>query len=148
MLQIANKDYLRARRFRYVIREGFLDEEKRKALHRMIPADSPAETMAAVEAGIGRGEFSLMDILEDGEKIGFTVFCVCQVDSGKEMLSIATYAKGRGDVTTEAMPLLERIAEDQGCRSIRLHTMRTGLVEKLKNKLGWFVSEIVMRKEF
>jgi hypothetical protein len=103
--------------------------------------------MGMVEAGIDRGEFELFDILENGEKIGFTVLTVIDGDNGTEILSIASYAKGRGDVTIDVMPIIEGIGKARGCKTIRLHTMRTGLVEKLYKKLDWYVSEIVMRKE-
>jgi hypothetical protein len=134
-------------RAKYVLADGFLDTEKSLAMHRYIPADSPAETMAAVERGVRDGRFQLLDIFEDGQPIGFTVYHICECDAGPEMLSICTYARGRGDVTIDAMPLLEGVARQKGCKTIRLHTMRPGLVEKLKTHCDWFVSEIVLRKE-
>jgi len=142
-----SREFKRGQRAIYVLEDGFLDSEKTKALHELIPADSPAETMADVEAGVNRGEFELMDIYEDAEKIGFTIFAVIEGDSGQELLSIATYAKGRGNIAIEGMPLLEGVAKSRGCKTIRLHTMRTGLVKKLTTGLNWYVSEIVMRKE-
>lgn len=141
------RDFKRGQRASYVLRDGFLDAEKLKALHQRIPADSPAETMAGVQAGLDRGEFELLDILEDGKDIGFTIFAIVDHDGGKEFLSIASYAAGRGDVTAEVMPLIEGVAKARACKTIRLHTMRTGLVEKLSKNLNWYVSEIVMRKE-
>ena len=139
------KAFKRDQRALYVLRDGFLDEQKRKDLHRLIPADSPVETTRLIESQIRNGEAWLYDVFEDGEPIGFTVYTFVEGD-GKELLSIASYAKGRGDVTAEVMPLLEGIAKSNNCKSIRLHTMRTGLVQKLI-KADWFVSEIVMRKE-
>lgn len=139
------KEFKRDQRAAYVLRPGFLDAEQRKQLHRLIPHDSPAETMHVVERGLQRGEFEQMDIFQDGRRVGFTVFVENEEDAGKEMLSICTYADGE-NVTGLAMPLLEDVARSRGSKTMRLHTMRTGLVEKLRRS-GWFVSEIVMRKE-
>jgi len=141
------RDHKRKQRKLYVLRDGMLDDTKRGQLHNLIPADSPTETMHFLERGIDRGEFTLADIFEDGERVGFTVYTITENEDGKEFLSIASYAKGKGNVTIEAMPILEGIAKAKGCKTIRLHTMRTGLVKKLTENLNWYVSEIVMRKE-
>lgn len=141
------RDFKRNQRLLFVLRDGVLDDTKRGQLHRLIPADSPTETMHYLERGIDSGEFTLADIYEGGERIGFTVYMITENEDGKEFLSIASYAKGQGDVTTSAMPILEGIAKAKGCKTIRLHTMRTGLVKKLTKNQNWFVSEIVLRKE-
>lgn len=147
MPSLPASDFSRRQRAKYVLRPGFLDAEKRKALHLRIPQDSPVETFAGVESGVKSGEFQLFDVYQDGKRIGFTVSTVTEGDAGRELLSIASYSDGGkgADVTGGAMPILEKIAQEQGCTGIRLHTMRTGLVEKLIPE-GWYVSEIVMRK--
>ena len=141
-----SREFKRSQRLNFVLQEGYLDAEKAKDLKRNIPADSPAEKMEDIEAGIQSGKFELLDIYERREYIGFTVFVIVDFEGGKELLSIATYAKGHSDVTIGAMPLLEDFAKARGCQTIRLHTMRTGLVRKL-SEADWFVSEIILRKE-
>jgi len=140
------RDFKRGQRLRLVLQDGYLDDEKAKNLHRNIPSDNPAESAAMIEAGIKSGDFEVMDLIEDGENIGFTVFAIVDHDRGKEFLTIACYAKGKSDVSANITPILEGIAKARGCSTMRMHTMRTGLVKKL-SKDDWFVSEIIMRKE-
>lgn len=140
------REFKREQRARFVLREGFLDAEKSKELHRLIPHDSPIETMRDVERGIRSGEFKLLDVLENGQRVGFTVYAIVEGNGTKEFLSVASHGKSNTDLSRAIIPMLEAEARKQGCNSIRLHTMRTGLIQKLIS-IDWYVSEIVMRKE-
>lgn len=139
--------FKRDQRAKFVLREGYLNEQTRRQLHRLIPQDNPVETTSVIEDGIRDGSMTLLHVYERGEKVGWTVYSIIKHDAGKEFLSVASHGKSRSDLSTSIIPHLERLAKDKGCQSIRLHTMRTGLVRKLESKLDWYVSEIVMRKD-
>lgn len=109
-----------------------------------IPYDSPTETQAAVIAAIRRGEHKVLKVSQEGKEVGFTVYSVIENERGAEFLSVVSWGQGVS-LTEEVIPLLEDIARQLGCRSMRLHTCRPGLIEKLL-KQNWFCSEIIMRK--
>ncbi|WP_269526500.1 hypothetical protein [Coraliomargarita parva] len=140
------KRFKRIQRGKFVLRAGFLDEQKRRDLHRVIPFDNAVESMHALEKQVQSGECTLAGVFEEGQEVGWTIFKVIEEDHGRELLSVASRGNSKSDLSNEIIPILEDIARQYGCRSIRLHTMRTGLVQKLI-KLDWFVSEVVMRKE-
>jgi hypothetical protein len=128
------------------MRPGFLDAERCKQLHQSIPCDSPVETMDYVEKRVMSGDYTIASVFEDGTPVGWTVYGIENHEQGREMLSVASYGQGKGNLTRAIIPKLEGVARGEGCKTIRLHTIRPGLVEQLL-KQGWFVSEIVMRKE-
>lgn len=142
----ANRDHKRKARARYVLSEGFLDEQKRRSLSDDIPADNPVGCQDYIAEGIRDGRYKLMDIIEDGEAVGWCVYAILPRGELKEMVCVSAFAKGRDNVAAGITPILEDIAAANGCKCFRIHTMRTGLVEKLLGQ-GWFVSEIVLRKE-
>lgn len=45
------------------------------------------------------------------------------------------------------LPVMEDVARKCGCQSISMVTVRPGLVKRLLQRPGWFVAQIVMRKE-
>lgn len=148
MLSASNsRQFKREQRKRFVLREGYLDAQKRACLHRLIPQDSPTEGMHIVERGIDSGEMKLLDVFEDGRIVGITIYSIEENENGREFLSIASYGESGSDLSRSIIPKLEDYAREFGCKTIRLHTMRTGLVKKLTDHLGWYVSEIVMRKD-
>ena len=140
------KEFKRIQRGKFVLRAGFLDEQKRKDLNAVIPFDNAVESMRTLEAQIESGDATLAGVFENGKEVGWTVFKVIEEHYGKELLSIASHGHSKADLSNEIIPILEDIAKQYNCKSIRLHTMRTGLVQKII-KLDWFVSELVMRKE-
>lgn len=133
-------------RAKYLLRPGVIDRARLQSLGRSIPNDDPLKDKDYLEKGVESGEFRALEIVEDGQPVGVTIFKMIDRPGGKECLSVATHADGETDTTKHAMPILEEFAKSEGCKSIRLHTVRTGLVEKLTAS-GWYVSEIVMRKE-
>lgn len=133
----------RNKRANYVLREGFLDEQKRESCEQ-IPID------CIVTRPVFQGHEKIFKVYCDGEYYGFTVFEIDERENGKELVSLYSIQE-RGEKTlnfTDAIiPKLEEIAKEYGCKTIRLNTMRTGLVKKLLEKHEWFVGEIIVRKE-
>lgn len=139
----------RKRRVSFVVSEGILDHLKQAQLRYSVPADSPTENFDSIIQGVRTGEFKMLDVFESGEKVGWTVYKICENEDGLEFLSVASHGKSLGgnDLSKAIIPILEGMAKHLGCGSIRLHTLRPGLVKKLSEGMGWFVSEFVMRKE-
>lgn len=139
--------FKRNQRKRFVISEGDLDAHTRRSLA-SIPHDNPTESAAAIQGGIEDGKFKLLDVNEDGQRVGFAVYALEAHAQGREFLVVACQGKSKtGDLSMAISAKLEDLAREFGCQTIRLHTMRTGLVKKLTENADWFVSEIVMRKE-
>lgn len=116
-------------------------------LLRRIPNDDPINFSDFVRSRLATGEYKSFDILFGETTIGVTVYSIEEYPGGyKELISIATYTK-------EAIPgfqdfwqtEIENVAKRNGCKSIRFHTVRHGLI-KLSLLHGWHVAEIVMRK--
>lgn len=137
--------FKRHQRARFALRDGFLASEKEKDLIRNLPIDNPSGSTDYILDGLESGEFSKLDVFEDGKKVGLVVYQIEEDKNGKELLIIAAAGTGT-DLSRNIIPLLEVFALSRECTSLRLHTMRTGLVKKL-SELDWFVSEIVLRKE-
>lgn len=102
--------------------------------------------MQHIAEGCRTGLFQCAEVVHNGKKVGLSIFQIIENEAGKEFLSIASIGTDRTDLTKSIIPILEEIAANYGCKSIRLHTMRPGLCSKLF-PLGWFASEIVMSKE-
>ena len=141
-------DGARKRRVSFVVSEGMLDHLKESQLRYSVPADSPTENFESIIKSVRSGEFQMLDVFEAGLKVGWTVYKICENEDGLEFLSVASYGKSLdgNDLSRAIIPILEGMAKQLGCKSIRLHTLRPGLVKKLSENMGWFVSEFVMRK--
>lgn len=115
---------------------------------RKIPNDDPAASFVPVVVNLIRtGKASLCEIYIGAEKAGITVYQIDDFEGHKELVSVATYAHplNRKILRHDLDRLLSQLAEKCGCKSIRFHTSRHGLVsEALKN--GWHTAEIVLRK--
>lgn len=114
---------------------------------RGIPNDDPGGTFSAVVAGLLReGKASLAEIVANGERVGFTVYQIeTFAGNHRELVSVATVCEGTRNLKFEIEHSLEAIARANGCRSIRMHTARHGLVKLALNN-GWHTAEIVLRK--
>jgi len=135
----------RSRRAKYVLKPGFLDAQRERATH-FIPADNPVPTASHIKQRVQKGELQVLDIIDsDGRELGFVVYRIIEREDMKEFLVVCLQAKDGRRMMPELEQLAVRFAESKGCQSIRMHTMRHGLVESLV-KAGWYVSEIVMRK--
>jgi hypothetical protein len=142
-----NSEFHDEQRTRFVLRPGILDEAKADEIGQRLPADDPQDTLQSVQAGLSDGSFTLCDVIHpDGHKVGFTIYSIENRNGKNEFLSVASIGNAAENLTAEIIPILERIACENNCSTIRLHTLRRGLVQKLR-KLDWFASEIVMRKK-
>lgn len=134
-------------RTRFVLRDGVLDPERVKAIGERLPADDPQETLSEIKDGLADGSFTICDVVHpDGQTVGWTIYTIIDRPNGKEFLSVASIGQAAENLTAEIIPILEGIAREHHCSTIRLHTLRPGLVKKLFS-LGWLASEIVMRKQ-
>jgi len=107
------------------------------------PTVSPDWFRAQVEAG---GLKVLTAENEDGEHVGTLLVRTEAGDLGKEFVIVAAAGGYEGvDLTAAILPTLERLAREGGCCTVRVHTMRPGLVRKL-GRMGYATSEIVMRR--
>ncbi len=107
------------------------------------PTISPDWFRAQIEAG---GLKALTAESDDGEHVGTVLVRTEAGDLGKEFVIVAAAGSYEGlDLTAAILPALERLARDEGCVTVRVHTMRPGLVRKL-GRMGYATSEIVMRR--
>lgn len=81
---------------------------------------------------------------DDAETLAAFVLRVDQLADGCEGVVLAAGGKADFDLTAVVMPHIEKMFV--GCKSMRVHTERMGLVKKLKLQ-SWYLAEMVMRKE-
>lgn len=123
-----------------------LDEATERKIKTSLPADDPQATIDHIKDGLAKGRTVLIDVENhEGEKLGFTVYEIIETTHGKEFLSIASLARDNRNMTQEFIPHFEEIARQNDCSTLRLHTLRAGLVRELL-AMDWEVSEVVMRK--
>lgn len=112
-----------------------------------IPHDNPTGHAFEIADGVKKGEYHLLHVVreENSEPVGIVVFDITQGD-GKELHIFASYAREPGvDLTMRHLPDLDKIAVKLGCKSIRFHTVRPGLVIKAC-EYGYRASEVILRK--
>jgi hypothetical protein len=136
----------RNRRANYILRPDVLsvDDATRFAVCPMdSPIDSPEEILALVESG----KANVMRFERAGEPLAVVVCSMMSGPRGKELHVEAVAGKSEANsYLPELLENLEAFASQSDCVSIRCNTIRTGLVRRLIGQ-GWFVSEIIMRKE-
>ncbi len=91
------------------------------------------------------GQEKLFSIENDGTRIGYTVYHIENFGEHKEFVSVATKTNSFKPLRFSIEEMLCKLAIEQGCKSIRFHTVRAGLV-KVALSIGWHVSEVVLRK--
>ncbi len=118
-----------------------------EALLRQIPNDDPANSFVpSVLAQIKSGKANLAEIVIDNQKCGITVFFIEDFGNGHlEFVSIATKTTVGGNLRYSLSDTLCAFAKANGCKSIRMSTVRHGLV-KSALAIGWHTAEIVLRK--
>lgn len=85
-----------------------------------------------------------------GGTVAVSFFLIETLRNGRrDFVSLASVAVDRTQthLTDDMMPQLEQVAAGLGCDSISLRTVRPGLANVLVEKLGWFASEIILRKQ-
>ncbi len=85
-----------------------------------------------------------------GGTLAVSFFAVETLRNGRrDFVSLASVSVDRTQthLTDSMMPQLEQVAAGLGCDSISLRTVRPGLAKVLVERLGWFASEIIVRKK-
>lgn len=112
----------------------------------LIPFDNPTEWRDYLSRGVRSGGFELCRLEYNGEPVGLMVYKI-EAAAAREFCLVALYCGSVPGI--DVLDIIEnaavRIAKEQGCISIRFHTLRPGLIVKAK-KLGFRIAEIVMRK--
>ncbi len=116
---------------------------------RGIPNDDPADQFVPQIMQQIRDRTAIMARIDiDGQNYGLTVYRVDHFGPHyREFVSLATKLEKNTDVPLR-LPIekaLEAVARDLGCMSMRMHTVRHGLVNEALNA-GWHVAEVVLRK--
>lgn len=114
---------------------------------RGIPNDDPDGTFVPyVLDRIRSGKAKLCELRCNGEHIGHSVYEIELFGSHREFVSVATRCPQTRGIVVDLGKVLEQLARNENCQTIRMHTVRHGLVnEALKH--GWHVAEIVLRKQ-
>jgi hypothetical protein len=112
-----------------------------------IPNDDPGGCFAPVVLDqIRAGTATLLQIFEGETAVGFTVYKIETFAGGhREMVSIATRTTSKRPLRMGLNEHLCELARLNNCQSIRMHTVRHGLVRAALS-VGWHTAEIVLRK--
>ncbi len=120
--------------------------ERHTAWQYLIPFDSPAETRDILERMVKAGEAKVCDIIRAEKPVGMLVFSVEELTAGRELVLVAAFSQNQEiDYTDLLSRFADLLASGLGCKSIRLHTLRPGLVRKAQ-ALGYSTAEIILRK--
>jgi hypothetical protein len=129
-----------------MLRPGIWDAQA-AAWSRLIPHDWPGDFAEHWAALIREKKAEVCDAVIEGRRVGVVVFSICREYPTPELVILGAFASAGGhDLTAEAFPQIYRLAIERGCRTVRFHTMRAGLIAKAV-AAGWTVSEVVVRKD-
>lgn len=111
-----------------------------------IPFDNPTAWNDYLARGVKDGSFVLLDITNNGERVGLLVYRV-DASAARELVIVAAYCNPIPgvDVSTFIVETSEALGKKENCQSVRFHTLRPGLITKT-TKAGFRVAEIVLRK--
>lgn len=114
---------------------------------RNIPNDDPDGCFREIVLGQLRNKTATFaQIIVEDKIIGHTIYSIDTFPGGhRELVSIATRCHHKTIVRHEIDEALTALARLKGCKSIRLHTVRHGLIKEALFH-GWEISEIVIRK--
>ncbi len=101
--------------------------------------------------GIEGNRLIAMGAFHAGDMVGVVIYGFEPGDHGREMVIFAARGLvrlgGHGiDWIAAVWPTLQGIAEGMGCESVRFHTMRQGLIAKMRQH-GFGLAEYVLRKD-
>lgn len=129
-----------------VLRPGNWDAQA-AAWSKLIPHDWPGECGDSWEKMIAAGEAEIVFAEKNGERIGFIVFNINREFPSPELVVLGAFSPAsRFDLTAETLPQIESLGLLRGCKTVRFHTMRPGLIAK-SLRAGFVVSEVILRKE-
>jgi len=113
---------------------------------RGIPNDDPQGVfLPTVLQALKEQRYFLSEIHHEGKVDGFTVYFFETFGTHRELVSVATSAKTANKIRYVLEGLLINLAIQNNCQSLRMHTVRQGLVKEAILH-GWHVAEIVLRK--
>lgn len=109
-------------------------------------ADTPGG-LEDIAGQVRRGNASLFRVSSQEKLVGYYVVRIDSLNVGDELVIIAGAGKLPDfDLVAVMLPILEAQAEISGCKSVRIHTNRKGMVNKISRR-GFCFSEWVFRKE-
>lgn len=139
---------------RVILRPGLWDAQA-AAWSRLIPHDAPGDYPQHWENLVNRGDAEIFDILEPAPlnakfvepvRVGVLVVTICTEFPTPELILLGAFSSAKADLTIAAMPQIMQIARERGCKTVRFHTMRPGLIAKALTD-GFTVSEVILRKD-
>lgn len=101
------------------------------------------DSLPAIAAQAENGA-PLFRVAADGEAIGYYLLRVDYLPEGAEGVIVAAAGRPGFDLAEMCLPYIE--GQFKGCKSLRVHTARPGLVRKLAG-VGWRPMEFVMKKD-
>lgn len=129
-----------------------LTEGQRLALYdaqQEIPRTPWAETPDQLWDRLARGEVQLLTgTTERGEVVAGAFFQITPTPwGGRQFLLLDTVALAVGvDAAATMLPLVERIAADNGCDCVTIPTVRPGLVKLLTQRHGYTARQVTLAK--
>ncbi len=118
-------------------------EWSEEAAHMLAPS-VPFGSVEDLAGQVQSGAAVLFKVERGGAVVAFYILRIDQLPSGNEGVLVAAGGRDDFDLTANMLPHIER--QFSGCRWIRIHTARPGLVRKLTTKHGYGAAEMVMRK--
>lgn len=113
---------------------------------RGIPNDDPQGVFLPTVLNAIREQRYFLGEIRLGDRIdGYTVYFFETFGTHRELVSVATSAKTANKIRYVLENLLIDLAIQNNCQSLRMHTVRQGLVKESITR-GWHVAEIVLRK--
>ena len=111
-----------------------------------IPNDDPYPFVDFVLSKIKQKEYKALEIFDGENRIGITIYTIDHFGDYKELSSICTYVNSGKEIHRYTLDnLLVDLAKSLGCKSLRMSTVRSGLVKTALNT-GWKIAEVTLRK--
>jgi predicted ATPase len=131
---------------RYVLRPCMWDANA-DAWSRTLPSDSPGNIGDALKEDVISGAAKMAQVEDNGRVVGYIIFTATE---RHELLVCAAYgvqATGeRVNYLPNACRILDGLARQCECSTIRFHTMRPGMIRAAMED-GFRVSEVIMRRD-
>ena len=113
---------------------------------KLIPFDSPNTTNNAgwLKRCVEKGTLEQVTLSIDGKPVGLITYAVTGELFNELLISTASITDHSFDYIPLLTTFAKRLAKAEGCKYVRFHTVRKGLVKKALDQ-GFFVAEIVLR---
>lgn len=111
----------------------------------VLAAGCPNTDIINIKAQVDHEGAELFSVSKNGEIVAFYVLRIDHLITHNEgVVVVAAGFDAEFNLTDEVLPVIEK-NQFQGCKSIRLHTSRPGLIRKLTNS-GYTTLEFVLSK--